>query len=138
MSLDLALPYPVPVADSVRLVQDHVAARTRRLSGLDVPRAEVSVRALHADAPLLRADPSGPSGGGPVRPVARRWWSSRRLPVAAVTGGATLAGGAVVFDVARVHLLGRPPARWRGGAVDWLSTHGAGELPVVLGAPVPS
>ncbi|MET8715271.1 DUF6286 domain-containing protein [Streptomyces sp. NPDC004735] len=130
VSLELALPYPAPVADSVGLVQEHVAARTRQLSGLDVPRAEVSVRALRADAPLLRA---GPPAGGDARPPARRWWSSRRLPVAVVTGAAALVCGALTLDVARVRLLGLPPARWRGGAVDWLSTHGAGDLPVVLG-----
>ncbi|MFD9234427.1 DUF6286 domain-containing Asp23/Gls24 family envelope stress response protein [[Kitasatospora] papulosa] len=130
VSLDLALPYPAPVADSVGLVQEHVAARTRQLSGLDVPRAEVSVRALRADAPLLRA---GPPAGEDARPPARRWWSSRRLPVAVVTGAAALVCGALTLDVARVRLLGLPPARWRGGAVDWLSTHGAGDLPVVLG-----
>ncbi|PWS51294.1 hypothetical protein DLE01_13325, partial [Streptomyces sp. FT05W] len=66
-------------------------------------------------------------------PIARRWWSSRRLPVAVVTGAAALVCGALTLDVARVRLLGLPPARWRGGAVDWLSTHGAGDLPVVLG-----
>ncbi|MDX2618820.1 DUF6286 domain-containing protein [Streptomyces sp. NPDC049952] len=130
VSLDLALPYPASVADSVGLVQEHVAARTRQLSGLDVPRAEVSVRALRADAPLLRA---GPPAGGDARPAARRWWSSRRLPVAVLTGAAALVCGTLTLDVARVRLLGLPPARWRGGAVDWLSTHGAGDLPVVLG-----
>ncbi|MFJ4125853.1 DUF6286 domain-containing Asp23/Gls24 family envelope stress response protein [[Kitasatospora] papulosa] len=130
VSLDLALPYPAPVADSVGLVQEHVAARTRQLSGLDVPRAEVSVRALRADAPLLRA---GPPAGGDARPAARRWWSSRRIPVAVVTGAAALVCGALTLDVARVRLLGLPPARWHSGAVDWLSTHGAGDLPVVLG-----
>ncbi|MET8926051.1 DUF6286 domain-containing protein [Streptomyces sp. NPDC004623] len=137
VSLDLALPYPAPVADSVGLVQEHVAARTRQLSGLDVPRAEVSVRALRADAPLLRADApllrAGPPAGGDARPAARRWWSSRRLPVAVVSGAAALVCGALTLDVARVRLLGLPPARWRGGAVDWLSTHGSGDLPVVLG-----
>ncbi|MFJ9877364.1 DUF6286 domain-containing Asp23/Gls24 family envelope stress response protein [[Kitasatospora] papulosa] len=130
VSLDLALPYPATVADSVGLVQEHVATRIRQLSGLDVPRAEVSVRALRADAPLLRA---GPPAGGDTRPAARRWWSSRRLPVAVVTGAAALVCGALTLDVARVRLLGLPPARWRGDAVDWLSTHGAGDLPVVLG-----
>lgn len=71
VSLDLALPYPASVADSVGLVQEHVAARTRQLSGLDVPRAEVSVRALRADAPsCVRGRPQEgmpgrpPAGGG--------------------------------------------------------------------------
>ncbi|MEV5134874.1 Asp23/Gls24 family envelope stress response protein, partial [Streptomyces sp. NPDC053705] len=64
VSLDLALPYPASVADSVGLVQEHVAARTRQLSGLDVPRRRP---AWHARA----AVPPRCAGSGARRPGTR-------------------------------------------------------------------
>ncbi|MEU0133023.1 DUF6286 domain-containing protein [Streptomyces sp. NPDC006296] len=130
VALDVALPYPDPVTDTVKLVQEHVTARTGELSGLDVSRAEVSASVLKPDAPLPGA---GPHEKGSTGRAARRWWSSRRLPVAFAAGAATLVCGAVTVDLVRVHLLNRTAARWRSGTVDWLSTHGAGDLPVVLG-----
>ncbi|MBM7440262.1 DUF6286 domain-containing Asp23/Gls24 family envelope stress response protein [Streptomyces sp. HB132] len=130
VSLGLTVPYPAPVARTVRRVQEHVTARTRELTGLDVTRTRVHARSLVANAPLPR---DASSAGGPARRTPLRWWSSRRLPMAAVAAGAAAAFGAVAVDVIRVHLEHRPAAAWRIGLLDGLSTSGPGSMPVVLG-----
>lgn len=55
---------------------------------------------------------------------ARRPWSERRLPVAALVLAAAVASGVLLYDVVAVHAANRAPARWRVRLVDWLATHG--------------
>ncbi|MEU0126445.1 DUF6286 domain-containing Asp23/Gls24 family envelope stress response protein [Streptomyces sp. NPDC006289] len=130
VSLGVALPYPAPVAETVRRVQEHVTTRTRQLTGLDVSGTKVSARTLNSNTSV---PPATPSDGKPVRRASRRWWSARRVPMAVLTAAGASACGALAFDVIRVHLAHRPPAAWRSGVLDWLSTHGPGDTPVVLG-----
>ncbi|MFD0418478.1 DUF6286 domain-containing Asp23/Gls24 family envelope stress response protein [Streptomyces sp. NPDC127108] len=55
---------------------------------------------------------------------ARRPWSERRLPVAALALAGAVASGVLLYDVVAVHAADRAPARWRVRLVDWLTTHG--------------
>ncbi|MFD6285455.1 DUF6286 domain-containing Asp23/Gls24 family envelope stress response protein [Streptomyces sp. NPDC060205] len=77
VSVDVTLPYPAPLPEAVRRLQDHVTARTHQLTGLDVTRARVGVTALvpgpaPASTPVPGPDvaKSAPSAGaatdGPV------------------------------------------------------------------------
>ncbi|MGY1499551.1 DUF6286 domain-containing Asp23/Gls24 family envelope stress response protein [Streptomyces sp. QTS52] len=136
VSLAVTLPYPAPLADTVRDVQRHVVERTRELTGLDVPPARVSVTSLAPQTssqplmfPALEADPAAPDGG--ESPTPRRWWSRRRIPVAVLSAVAALGCGALAFDLVRVHTAHRTAAAWRTSAVDWAAGHGPGDPAVV-------
>ncbi|MFF1925629.1 DUF6286 domain-containing Asp23/Gls24 family envelope stress response protein [Streptomyces sp. NPDC058221] len=128
--IGVAVAYPAPLADTVRRVQEHVTERTRGLAGLEVTRTAVRVDTL-----TLRAVPvpAAQSEERPARRRARRFRSSRRVPVAVLLLAAVVGCGAVGLDVVRVHVRDRQAAAWRTGAVDWLSRHGPGDVPVVLG-----
>ncbi|MFE2423295.1 Asp23/Gls24 family envelope stress response protein, partial [Streptomyces hokutonensis] len=140
VAVDVALPYPAPVAEEVRRLQDHVGSRTRQLTGLDVARPRVGVTALN---PLPADSTATAQKGTPAHvPTAAtsgtrtpwRWWSQRRLPMTLVTLAAAVAAGALAFDMAMVHTAHRPPAAWRTGALHWLAEHGPGEPAVVVGS----
>ncbi|MFJ6542627.1 DUF6286 domain-containing protein [Streptomyces sp. NPDC091385] len=138
IALDVALPYPEPLALLVRRIQDRVAARTAELTGLDVSRVRVGVT-------TLTPAPSGPvppgSGSAPVpadaappgsRPP-RRWWAQRRFPLGILTLLATVAFGSLAADLILVHTGHGPAAAWRTGTLHWLYGHGPGE-PLVTAA----
>ncbi|MFI0510386.1 DUF6286 domain-containing Asp23/Gls24 family envelope stress response protein [Streptomyces sp. WSLK1-5] len=130
VSLGVSLPYPAPLADTVRELQRHVVARTRHLTGLDVPSAPVHVTSLTAPA---SAHPPAPAAADehPSR-TPRRWWSRRRAPVALVAAVAAVACGALAVDLLRVHAAHQGAGAWRTSAVHWLSGHGPGDPAVVL------
>ncbi|MFE7071471.1 DUF6286 domain-containing Asp23/Gls24 family envelope stress response protein [Streptomyces sp. NPDC057620] len=158
VSVDVTLPYPAPLPEAVRRLQDHVTARTLELTGLDVTRARVGVTALipapvtesvpaaaAAAAAVKNVAPEGPATDGsatdkpPVdepaqaSPTSRtplRWWSGRRLPTLLLALSALVACGALAVDLVLVHAAGRPAAVWRTGALHWLSRHGPGEATV--------
>ncbi|GAB2926133.1 DUF6286 domain-containing Asp23/Gls24 family envelope stress response protein [Streptomyces heilongjiangensis] len=151
VALDVALPYPAPLSESVRSLQEHVAGRTQELTGLDVPTARVRVTSL---TPLAGADEGtgehGPSPAAPPAPEAgadgeaaerrpaaaartpRRLWSRRRVPVAVLAALGAAVCGALALDLVMVHAAHRPAAAWRVDAVHWLSEHGPGDRPVVV------
>ncbi|MGW4227528.1 DUF6286 domain-containing Asp23/Gls24 family envelope stress response protein [Streptomyces bauhiniae] len=132
IAVDVALPYPEPLAPTVRRVQDHVTARTGELTGLDVRPARVGVTALTPDRmtePDATAREAAPGGRVP-----RRWWAQRRLPLGVLTLLATLTCGALATDLILVHTGHRPAALWRTGALHWLYVHGPGEPPVTAAA----
>ncbi|MFJ9895595.1 DUF6286 domain-containing Asp23/Gls24 family envelope stress response protein [Streptomyces sp. NPDC091280] len=128
LSLGVTLPYPAPLAETVREVQRHVVERTRELTGLQVPAARVGVTSL---AVVTSAEAAVPEPR--ERRTARRWWSRRRFPVALLTSVAAVGCGALAFDLVRVHLAHRAAAGWRVSAVHWLSAHGPGDPAVVVG-----
>ncbi|MEU9405811.1 DUF6286 domain-containing protein [Streptomyces sp. NPDC048281] len=127
LSLRMTLPYPAPLADTVRDVRRHVTARTGRLTGLDVASTRVTVTSLAASRGPASPAPEGDEGRTP-----RRWWSQRRVPVAVLTAMAAVSCGALAFDMVQVHTAHRAAAAWRVRAVDWLSGHGPGD-PAVAG-----
>ncbi|MGW3361105.1 DUF6286 domain-containing Asp23/Gls24 family envelope stress response protein [Streptomyces bungoensis] len=135
LALGLALPYPAPLADTARRVQEHVAARTRELSGLGVPAARIEVTALSAEtAGADAAAPGDAAGPGPSPATARaprRLWSRRGLPVAGIAAAGALVCGALTADLVRVHTAHRPASAWRVSAVHWLAGHGPGDPSVV-------
>ncbi|MFJ3338099.1 DUF6286 domain-containing Asp23/Gls24 family envelope stress response protein [Streptomyces sp. NPDC086766] len=145
VALEVTLPYPAPLAEGVRTVQRHIAARTRLLTGLDVAEPAVNVTALADSSAAPQPPTAAPSAAGPAdaaarpgprRRTPRRWWSRRRLPTALLTLAAALACGALAFDLILVRTGHRPPAAWRTGAADWLAHHGPGDPPVVLAGAV--
>ncbi|MFJ9244568.1 DUF6286 domain-containing protein [Streptomyces sp. NPDC101776] len=133
VSLGVTLPYPAPLAEGVRDVQQHVLARTRELTGLEVPTAHVDVVALvaprYSRPPLAPAEGTGESGER--RTTARRW-SRRRVPVTLLTSLAAVACAALAVDLIRVHIAHGTAAAWRVSAVHWLSGHAPGDPAVVL------
>ncbi|KPI07514.1 hypothetical protein OK074_0224 [Actinobacteria bacterium OK074] len=135
VSLGVTLPYPAPLADTVRSVQRHVVERTGRLTGLDVPFARVDVTSLvpasSAHPPVRPADSPGAGTSG-IRPP-RRWWSQRRVPVAVLTAVAAAGCGALALDLVRTHVARHAAAAWRVSAVHWLSGHGPGDPSVTVG-----
>ncbi len=56
----------------------------------------------------------------------------RRTPVTLLTLLATVACGALAFDLIQVHTAHRSAAAWRMSAVHWLSGHGPGDPAVVI------
>ncbi|MFJ8056765.1 DUF6286 domain-containing Asp23/Gls24 family envelope stress response protein [Streptomyces sp. NPDC096142] len=130
VSLGVTLPYPAPLADGARDVQRHVVDRTRELTGLDVPIAHVDVTAL--TAPAYSRTPVSPAEGTGSSTTARRWWSGRRTPVTLLTLLATVACGALAFDLIQVHTAHRTASAWRVSAVHWLADHGPGDPVVVI------
>ncbi|WP_328491853.1 Asp23/Gls24 family envelope stress response protein [Streptomyces sp. NBC_00414] len=137
VSVDVTLPYPAPLPESVRRLQDHVTARTGQLTGLDITRARVGVTAL---VPAPAGESSVSLDKPPVDPPAPelpdsrtplRWWSGRRLPALVLALAATVTCGALAVDLILVHTADRPAAAWRTEALRWLSQHGPGD-PTVM------
>lgn len=140
VAVDVALPYPAPLAETVRRLQKHVGSRTRQLTGLDVARPRVGVTAL---TPLPADSTATAQKGTPAHvPTAAasgtrtpwRWWSQRRLPMTLLTLAAAVAAGALAFDMVMVHTAHRPAAAWRTGILHWAAEHGPGEPAVVVGS----
>ncbi|MEV8605216.1 DUF6286 domain-containing protein [Streptomyces griseoviridis] len=137
VAVEVPLPYPAPLADTARRVQDHVARRTAQLTGLDLRAPHIGVTSLtparaespSADTPLAEDTPAGSTGRTPLR-----WWSQRRLPMALLTLSAAIACGALAFDLVLVHTGHRPPAAWRTATLDWLSRHGPSATASTVGA----
>ncbi|OIK26403.1 DUF6286 domain-containing Asp23/Gls24 family envelope stress response protein [Streptomyces malaysiense] len=131
VALDVTLPYPAPLTETVRGLREHVVARTRELTGLDVPAARIRVTSL---APV--AGGTGEAGTCPAPPAGRtprRLWSRRRVPAAAQAALAAAVCGALALDLVMVHAAHRPAAGWRVAAAHWLSEHGPGDRPVAVG-----
>ncbi|MFJ8278880.1 DUF6286 domain-containing protein [Streptomyces griseoviridis] len=137
VAVEVPLPYPAPLADTARRVQDHVARRTAQLTGLDLRAPHIGVTSLTparaesppADTPLAEDTPAGSTGRTPLR-----WWSQRRLPMALLSLSAAVACGALAFDLVLVHTGHRPPAAWRTATLDWLSRHGPSATASTVGA----
>ncbi|WP_314409366.1 DUF6286 domain-containing protein [Streptomyces kroppenstedtii] len=149
--VDVTLPYPTPLPETVRRLQDHVTARTHQLTGLDVTRARVGVTALVPDLaavpvpypdlhsyPDPHQDPVLAPAAAKTRPLNSRtplrWWSERRLPVLLLALSALMACGALAVDLLIVHAADRSAAVWRTDALHWLSQHGPGEATVTVSA----
>ncbi|MFK4065180.1 DUF6286 domain-containing Asp23/Gls24 family envelope stress response protein [Streptomyces sp. NPDC029674] len=123
VDVTVTLPYPTVLDDAGERVRSHVADRTARLTGLAVPSARVRVRelCLREEGASVEEGTSVEAGAGGR---ARRPWSSRRLPVAALTFAAAVVCGVLLYDVLAVRTADRPPARWRADLMGWLTTHG--------------
>ncbi|GGV41186.1 hypothetical protein GCM10010277_29750 [Streptomyces longisporoflavus] len=149
VAVTVTLPYPAVLDEAGERVRAHVAERTARLTGLTVSSARIRVRGLspRERSAGLRATPSTDTGaretgatgtaaadGGGGR--ARRPWSQRRLPVAALALAAAAACGLLLYDMVSVHAAGHAPARWRVRTMEWLATHGpdGGTVPGLLAA----
>jgi uncharacterized alkaline shock family protein YloU len=133
VSLGVTLPYPAPLADTVRHVQRHVAERTGQLTGLVVPSARVYVTSLTPPrSPHPQVHPAPKTGVHEGR-TPRRWWSQRRIPVAVLTAVAAVGCGALAVDLVQTHTAHRTAAPWRISAVHWLSGHGPGDPSVAAG-----
>ncbi|MHC5257851.1 DUF6286 domain-containing protein [Streptomyces sp. UC4497] len=127
VGVKVALPFPAPLPEAARQVQDHVAHRTSELTGLHVRTARVHVTGLHpltaAVTAVAAADPAATHQvSGSRTPL--RWWSPRRLPTALLALTAAIACGALAVDLIRVHAAHLPAASWRTQAVHWLERHG--------------
>lgn len=140
VELRVALPYPALLSDTARQVQQHVADRTRRLTGLEVAHPRLAVNQLVTPKTLLAPQDARPPAEEP--PAARtrgrtprRWWSVRRLPVAVPFFLAAAACAAVTADIIHVHTTPHRAAAWRTHAVDRLSGHHPGDLAVTVAAP---
>ncbi|GHB29927.1 hypothetical protein GCM10010331_15360 [Streptomyces xanthochromogenes] len=118
VALRVALPYPAALSDTARRMQEHVAARTRHLTGLDVAPPRLTVTRLEARnaAPEPAAQEASKTGSS-----RRRWWSARRVPAAGLILLAGAACAAVTIDVIRVHTTGQGAGAWRASAVDRLA-----------------
>ncbi|MFD4572732.1 DUF6286 domain-containing Asp23/Gls24 family envelope stress response protein [Streptomyces sp. NPDC058417] len=139
VGLQVTLPFPARLPEAARTVQEHVAARTRQLTGLDTPPPRLAVTALD---PVRTAEgvagPERPDGaveaesadalpGMPPTPrTPLRRWSQRRAPVALLALAAALGCGALATDLVLVHAAHRAPAPWRTEAVDLASRLGPG------------
>ncbi|MEB8337565.1 DUF6286 domain-containing protein [Streptomyces endophyticus] len=140
VGVKVALPFPAPLPEAARLIQDHVTSRTQELTGLHVSTAQVHVTGL-LPVPATRTAAEPATGlatttaaddpdathrdsedSGSRTPL--RWWSPRRLPTALLALAAATACGALAVDMIRVHLAHRPAASWRADTVHWLERHG--------------
>lgn len=136
VSVEVCLPYPTPLPETVRRLQSHVTSRTGELTGLDIGTARVGVTALlPAPAVADRAGAAAEAPAGPAR-TPLRWWAQRRVPMALLTLVATGACGALALDLVLVHLAHRRAASWRTGLMDGLSRHGPGDPAVAVGGGV--
>ncbi|MEL3946292.1 MULTISPECIES: DUF6286 domain-containing Asp23/Gls24 family envelope stress response protein [Streptomyces] len=153
VDVTVAVPYAGVLDDTGENVRSHVTERTAHLTGLSVDSARVHVRELslregstervdqaegagygegsgYAEGPAYATgtadarDAKASSTEATVTRGARRPWSERRLPVAALALAAAVASGVLLYDVVAVHAADRAPARWRVRLVDWLATHG--------------
>ncbi|MFJ2814612.1 DUF6286 domain-containing protein [Streptomyces sp. NPDC087294] len=162
VAVEVPLPYPEPLSDTARRVQDHVARRTAELTGLDLstPRVGVTALTLPSARGVLRAKSpsSGASlAGAPLTDTSLegtpstgttstdtlsatagrtplRWWSQRRVPMALLTLVAAVGCGALAFDLILVHTGHRPAGTWRMAGLNWLSQHGPSSGAAVAGA----
>ncbi|MYU06846.1 Asp23/Gls24 family envelope stress response protein [Streptomyces sp. SID8366] len=136
VAVRVALPYPVPLSDTTRRVQEHVVDRTRALTGLEVGSSEVSVtRLVLPTAQRSAIAEDGTAAGVPAAQTPRsprRWWSQRRAPMAVLTLAAAAVCAAITADVIRVHATHHRAAEWRMRLVEWLAGHAPGDAPVVL------
>lgn len=82
-----------------KIAERHAVARTRELTGLEVPTARVDVVALAA--PGYSRPPIPPAEESAGRRTTTRRWSGRRVPVALLTSLATVACGALALDLIR-------------------------------------
>ncbi|MFZ3566595.1 DUF6286 domain-containing Asp23/Gls24 family envelope stress response protein [Streptomyces sp. BH097] len=136
VGVKVAVPFPAPLPEAARTIQDHVTRRTSELTGLHIGTARVHVTGLLPAAAAGTAPVSTPGAdtgatardSGPRTPS--RWWSPRRLPTALLALAAATACGALVADLVRVHLAHRQAASWRADTVRWLERHGP-EAPFV-------
>ena len=134
VTLRLALPYPAPLSGTALHVQAHVTERTRELTGLSVAPVRLTVVRLQVPSgPIAPADTADTPISATSRKTLHRWWSERRTPgaVLALLLAAGCAG--VTADFLRVHVTRRQAAAWREWTVGWLSTHGPGDLPFIVG-----
>ncbi|MFF4322912.1 DUF6286 domain-containing protein [Streptomyces sp. NPDC001568] len=134
VALRIALPYPAPLSDTARHVQQHVAHRTRQLTGLEVAEPRLAVNHLVAQKTALGPSAGTPPAGQTAGRTPRRLWSARRLPVAVLLFVAVVACAAVTVDVIRVHAAHLPAAAWRTHTVEWLTGHRLGDPAVTVGA----
>ncbi|WP_338692653.1 DUF6286 domain-containing protein [Streptomyces sp. Q6] len=133
----VTLPFPAQLSAATRSVQEHVTARTRALTGLDVPSARVVVAGLAAHGtPPSPTDADADADVGPAGRPPRRWWSQRRRAAGLLLASAAAAAIVCTVDVLRVHAAGEPPAEWRPAAVRWLAGHGPGDPAVTLAGAV--
>lgn len=140
VAVKVAVPFPAPLPEAARRIQDHVTRRTSELTGLHIGAARVQVTGLLPVAAARTsavsttgADTSAPDrDSGPRTPL--RWWSPRRLPAALLALAAATACGALVADLVKVHLAHRPAASWRADTVRWLERHGPDTPFVALAA----
>ncbi|MFF3492156.1 DUF6286 domain-containing protein [Streptomyces sp. NPDC002795] len=139
VGVKVTLPFPAPLPEAARLIQEHVTRRTGELTGLHVSVARVHVTGLlpapAAEGPATTTavgDPGathrGAGSSGSRTPL--RWWSQRRLPTALLALAAATACGVLAVDMFRVHVAHRPAASWRADTVRWLERHGP-DTPVV-------
>ncbi|MFS8198286.1 DUF6286 domain-containing Asp23/Gls24 family envelope stress response protein [Streptomyces sp. CWNU-52B] len=137
VSVDVTLPYPTQLPETVRRLQEHVTTRTHELTGLDITRARIGVTALVPAPAAARTvslekspvdTPAQPHSHGRT-PL--RWWSQRRLPVLLLTLAAAVACGALAVDLILVHAAHHPAAAWRTDTLHWLSRHGPGDTVVM-------
>lgn len=111
-SVDLALPLSEPTPHGLRHLQEHVAARTRRLTGLAPTTPRIRVRRLTAG----RTGTAAASCGGPVDTRARRTWSQRRPATACLAVALVLLACLVLWKAVHPHPLPAAPALgWRPG-----------------------
>lgn len=131
VALRIALPYPAPLSDTARRVQQHVAGRTRDLTGLEISAARLTVTRLTTTPD--RPHPAAPADAQrDAHSPPRRRWSQRRLPMAILTLLAAAACAAVTADAISVHAAHHRAAAWRTHAVEWLADHGPGDAPVII------
>ncbi|GAA1371415.1 DUF6286 domain-containing Asp23/Gls24 family envelope stress response protein [Streptomyces beijiangensis] len=134
VALRTALPYPAPLSEAARQMQQHVRDRTRELTGLETAGVQLAVTHLtttaSSHAPVVQApvDVAKPS----ARRAPRRWWSPRRTPTAVLTLLAAASCAAVTADVVRVHTTHHTPATWRMRSLDWVTSHGPVNAPVII------
>ncbi|HEY8986834.1 MAG TPA: DUF6286 domain-containing protein [Streptomyces sp.] len=130
VALDVTLPYPAPLTETVRGLQDHVTDRTRELTGLDVTTARIRVTSL---APLAVGDTrTGGHEAAPDGRTPRRLWSRRGVPAAVLAASLTAVCAALAVDLVVVHVAHAPAAGWRVETAHWLSGHGPGDRSVAL------
>ncbi|MFF0215993.1 DUF6286 domain-containing protein [Streptomyces vinaceus] len=115
VAVELDLPLQAP-GDAGRMahLHDHLAERTRYLTGLAIAPAHIRVRKLTTDVVRTR-----PKAGEPSPRTARRPWSARR-PAAAALGVAMAALSVLVlWTVLQQNVPAIPPAPWRQVKERW-------------------
>ncbi|MFD7296449.1 DUF6286 domain-containing protein [Streptomyces sp. NPDC059897] len=149
VGVKVAVPFPAPLSEAARRIQDHVTRRTGELTGLRVGPARVHVTGL-LPAPAARTaavsapgsdtratdrdseNSVGSVGSGSRTPL--RWWSPRGLPTALLALVAATACCALAVDMIRVHWAHLPAASWRTDTLHWLEGHGPNTLLIGVAA----